>query len=70
MTKVGILAGGGKLPLLIGKNLIEAKFDVMFFCIEKFSNIKLYKNYSFETISINSLTKILKNLKKIILRKL
>ena len=64
MTKVGILSGGGKLPLLIGKNLIKEKFDVMFFCIEKFSNIKLYKNYNFEIISINSLTKILHNLKK------
>ena len=64
MTKVGILSGGGKLPLLIGKNLIKEKFDVMFFCIEKFSNIKLYKNYNFEIISINSLTKILNNLKK------
>ena len=35
MTKVGILSGGGRLPLLIGKKLIRLKYDVMFFCIEK-----------------------------------
>ena len=64
MTKVGILAGGGKLPLLIGKNLIQAKYDVMFFCIEKFSDLEMYKDYNYEIISINSLTYILKNLKK------
>ena len=64
MTKVGILSGGGKLPLLIGKKLIQSKYDVMFFCIEKFSDLKLYKDYNFEIISINSLTRILNNLKK------
>ena len=64
MTKVGILAGGGKLPLLIGKNLIQEKYNVMFFCIENFSDLKMYKDYNYEIISINSLTNILKNLKK------
>ena len=63
MTKVGILAGGGKLPLLIGKNLIQEKYNVMFFCIENFSDLKMYKDYNYEIISINSLTNILKNLK-------
>ena len=64
MTKVGILAGGGKLPLLIGKNLIQEKYNVMFFCIENFSDLKMYKNYNYEIISINSLTNILNSLKK------
>ena len=36
----------------------------MFFCIEKFSDLELYKNYNFEIISINSLNRILNNLKK------
>ena len=70
MTKIGIISGGGKLPLLIGKKLIQSKYDVMFFCIEKFSDVKLYKDYNFEIISINSLTRILDNLKKIKLKKL
>ena len=62
MTKVGILTGGGKLPLLIGESLIRAKYNVVFFCIEKFSDLKLYKKYNFEIISINSLNNILKSL--------
>ena len=64
MTKIGILAGGGKLPLLIGQSLIKSKFEVIFFCIEKFCDLKLYKNYRYEIISITSLTDILKNLKR------
>ena len=64
MIKVGILAGGNKLPLLIGKNLIQEKYEVIFFCIENVCDLKLYKNYNFEIISINSLTNILINLKK------
>ena len=63
-TKIGILSGGGKLPLLIGKKLIQSKYDVMFFCIENFCDLKLYKDYNYEIISINSLTRILNNLKK------
>ena len=45
MTRVGILAGGGKLPLLIGKSLIQAKYDVIFFCIEKFTDINGNNRY-------------------------
>ena len=46
------------------KDLIQEKYNVIFFCIEKFCDFKLYKDYNFEIISINSLTKILKDLKK------
>ena len=42
MIKVGIIAGGGKLPLLIGKNLIQDKYDVMFFCIDKLLIFRLF----------------------------
>ena len=63
-NKIGIFSGGGKLPIIIGKNLINSKHDVVFFCIDKFANLKLYKNYNFEKISITSLTKILSLLKK------
>ena len=55
MIRVGILAGGGKLPLLIGKNLIQAKYDVMFFCIENFSDLKMYKDYKYEIISMTTI---------------
>ena len=63
MTKVGILAGGGKLPISIGKSLLHSNYDVIFFCIKNFCNPKLYKDYVFENISINSFRKILQNLK-------
>jgi len=59
MTKVGILAGGGQLPLTIGKSLISSKYEVNFFCIERFCDLKLYQNYVHTTISINSLSHIL-----------
>ena len=64
MIKVGIISGGGKLPLTIGLNLKKSKFDIVFFCIENYCNTKLYKNHLYEIISINSLTKILEVLKK------
>ena len=63
MNKIGILAGGGKLPLIIGKNLMKYNHEVYFFCIEKFANKIMYKNCNYETISINSLSKILQRLK-------
>ena len=63
MTKVGILAGGGKLPIRIGESLLHSNYDVIFFCIKNFCNPKLYKDYVFENISINSFSKILQKLK-------
>ena len=45
MTKVGILAGGGKLPISIGKSLLHSNYDVIFFGIENFCDTQLYKNY-------------------------
>ncbi len=63
MTKIGILAGGGKLPISIGKSLLYSNYDVVFFGIKNFCNPELYEDYVFENISINSLSKILQNLK-------
>ena len=36
MNNVGIIAGGGKLPLIIGENLIKKNFNVIFFILEDF----------------------------------
>ena len=60
---IGILSGGGKLPLAIGKNLSSKKYNVIFFCIENFCDKRAYKNEKHDFISINSLGKILKKLK-------
>lgn len=62
MTKIGILSGGGKLPLIIGESLIHLKYDVVFFCIENFCNIENYKKFSNELITINSLGDIIHKL--------
>ena len=60
---IGILSGGGKLPFFIGKNLDKSKYKVIFFCIENFCDKKLYSNEIHDSISINSLTKIIRKLK-------
>ena len=64
MTKIAIIAGDGQLPLLIGKNLINKQFDVLFIGIKNFANPLLYKKYNFSEISITSFSKILKKLQK------
>ena len=37
MSKIGIIAGGGKLTILIGRNLIKSGKSVVFFCVEKYA---------------------------------
>ena len=52
MTKVGIIAGGGKLPIVIGRNLINSGHAVTFFCIEsevKKNDYKLFNKF-FDTL--------------------
>ena len=34
MNNIGIIAGGGKLPITIGRNLIKKNFNICFFVIE------------------------------------
>ena len=46
MTKVGILAGGGKLPINIGKSLLHSNYDVIFFVL-KISAIQNYMKIMF-----------------------
>ena len=63
MINIGILSGGGKLPLAIGQNLNRLKYNVIFFCIENFCDKKLYKKEKHDIISINSLGRIIQKLK-------
>ena len=44
MNNIGIIAGGGKLPIIIGDNLNKKKFNVFFFVIEEFFNKTNYKD--------------------------
>ena len=62
-NNIGIIAGGGKLPLIIGERLIKKNFNVIFFVIEEFYNDGSYKNYNSIIINLNSAKKIIKSLK-------
>ena len=64
MIKIGIIAGGGQLPLLVGKNLKKNNFDITFFIINEFFDEKKYKKFNTVKINLNSLKLIIKVLKK------
>jgi hypothetical protein len=63
MSKVGIIAGGGKLPISIGKNLINKNFNVVFFVIEEFFNSQIYGTFDVKIINLNSAKNIIQSLK-------
>ena len=72
MSKIGIISGGGKLPILIGNNLIKKNYEVIFFVIEDTFNKKIYTHLNTIEIKLNSIKKIFNKLnendvKKIIL---
>jgi UDP-2,3-diacylglucosamine hydrolase len=62
MNNIGIIAGGGKLPITIGGNLIKKKFKVFFFVIEEFFNNINYKGLDVTIISLKSAKKIIESL--------
>ena len=64
MSKIGIISGGGKLPVLIGKNLIEQNYEVIFFVIEDTFNKNIYSNLNTIEIKLNSIKKIFNQLKE------
>ena len=64
MTNIGIIAGGGNLPLLIGKSLLQKKYNIIFFCINNFADEKKYNKFSNFKININSFSNIIKILKE------
>ena len=59
MTKIGIIAGDGNLPLYIGKSLLSLKYDVIFLSLNNKNN-KFYNNYNAINIDILSIKKIFK----------
>jgi len=63
MNNIGIIAGGGSLPIAIGRNLIKKKFRVFFFVIEEFFNINNYKGLDVTIINLKSAKKIIGSLK-------
>ena len=72
MSKIGIISGGGKLPILIGNNLIKKNYEVIFFVIQNTFNKKNYTHLNTIEIKLDSIKKIFNklnenNVKKIIL---
>ena len=63
MSNIGIIAGGGKLPIAIGRNLIKKKYNIFFFVIEEFFNIKHYKDLDVTIINLKSAKNIINSLK-------
>ena len=62
MSKIGIISGGGKLPILIGNNLIKKKYEVVFFVIEETFDKQIYSNLN--TISFWSIENEIKLLEE------
>ncbi len=62
MNNIGIIAGGGKLPIVIGGNLIKKNFKVFFFVIEEFFNTISYKDFNVTIINLKSAKKIIESL--------
>ena len=63
MNHIGIIAGGGKLPITIGSNLIKKNFKVFFFVIEEFFSTINYEGLDVTIINLQSASKIIKSLK-------
>ena len=63
MNNIGIISGGGRLPIAIGKNLITKNFNVFFFVIEEFFNKNNYKDLNVTIINLKSAKKLLSHLK-------
>ena len=64
MSKIGIISGGGKLPILIGNSLVKKNYDVVYFIIEDSVERKDYLNLKTVEIKLNSIKKIFKKLEE------
>ena len=64
MDKIGIISGGGELPINIGKSLIKKNYRICFFYIKGYGEKAKYKNYENVEITIDSFSKILNLLKE------
>ena len=64
MDKIGIISGGGELPINIGKSLLKKNYQICFFYIKGYSDKSKYDNYENVEITIDSFSKILNLLKE------
>tara|TARA_B100000989_G_scaffold180270_1_gene135472 strand:- start:1399 stop:2211 length:813 start_codon:yes stop_codon:yes gene_type:complete len=59
MTKIGIIAGNGNLPLYIGNSLLNKNYEVIFLSLNNKNN-RFYNNHKIIDINILSIKKIFK----------
>ena len=59
MTKIGIIAGDGNLPLYIGNSLLNKNYEVIFLSLNNKNN-RFYNNHKIIDIDILSIKKIFK----------
>ena len=59
MDKIGIISGGGELPINIGKSLLKKNYPICFFYIKGYSEQAKYNDYENVEITIDSFSKIL-----------
>ncbi|MBI04792.1 MAG: hypothetical protein CMI96_03135 [Pelagibacteraceae bacterium] len=64
MIKIGIIAGGGILPIVIGQNLVKKNYKIVFFVIDQYFDKKKYSNFKTVKITLNSIKTIFNELKK------
>ena len=64
MDRIGIISGGGELPINIGKSLLKKNYQICFFYIKGYSDKSKYDNYENVEITIDSFSKILNLLKR------
>ena len=64
MDRIGIISGGGELPINIGRSLLKKNYQICFFYIKGYSDKTKYDNYENVEITIDSFSKILNLLKE------
>ena len=64
MDRIGIISGGGELPINIGKSLLKKNYQICFFYIKGYSDKAKYNNFENIEITIDSFSKILSLLKE------
>ena len=64
MDKIGIISGGGELPINIGKSILKKNYRICFFYIKGYSSKDKYNDYENVEITIESFSKILILLKE------
>ena len=64
MSKICIISGSGKLPLVIGKKLSQLGNNIYYLCINNFAKENHYKNFNYKFLNLEKVSNILNYLNK------